>query len=315
MVMGRTHALAVVVATLASLTLGAQQIGVYRSGTQTVPVYATVLENGRLVTDLTIDDFEVLDNGRPQKITLFDSTIQPINIVVMLDMSGSMSGNIGLLRSSAVQIFTRLMPNDRARVGNFGDRITLSPKFTNDQNELIRSLWLDLQPGGPTPLWAAVNVAMTALASLNGRRVVLVLSDGRDTGSRGARGYGSMAAGRSMFPAVVERAQAEDFMVYAIGMASRDEGRWSGGSGPSPDPGLRVLAAESGGGYFEITADTALGPAFARVADELHRQYLIGFIVPEPDGKPHLVDVRVNRPGVTVRARRSYFAPRTGASR
>jgi hypothetical protein len=118
-----------------------------------------------------------------------------------------------------------------------------------------------------------------------------------------------------MFPDVVERAQTEDFMVYAIGMASRGEGRWSGGFGAEPDPGLRILAAESGGGYFEITENTALGPAFARVADELHRQYLLGFIVPEQDGRPHLVDVRVNRPGVTVRARRSYLAPRTGAAR
>jgi Ca-activated chloride channel homolog len=314
--MGRAGALAVVVAGLASLALGAQQTGVFRAGTQTVPVYATVLEDGRLVTDLTRDDFEILDNGRPQKITLFDSSIQPITIVVMLDMSGSMAGNIGLLRASAVQIFTRLLSTDKARVGNFGDRITLSPKFTNDQNELIRSLWLDLQPGGPTPLWAAVNVAMSALGSLEGRRVVLVLSDGKDTGTRGARGFGrGVTPMRSMFPDVVERAQTEDFMIYAIGMASRGEGRWAGGLGAEPDPGLRILAAESGGGYFEITENTALGPTFTRVADELHRQYLLGFIVPEQDGRPHLVDVRVNRPGLAVRARRSYMAPRGGGAR
>ncbi len=312
----RAGAAAVVAVGLASLTLGAQQGGVYRAGTQTVPIYATVLESGRLVVDLTRDDFEVFDNGRPQQITLFDSSIQPINIVVMLDTSGSMTGNIGLLRTSAVQIFTRLLPADKARVGNFGDRIALSPKFTNDQNELIRSLWMDLQPGGPTPLWAAVNVAMSALASLEGRRVVLVLSDGKDTGMRGARGFGrGMSPMRSMFPDVVERAQTEDFMIYAIGMASRGDGRFGSGFGAEPDPGLRILATESGGGYFEVTENTALGPAFARVADELHRQYLLGFIVPEPDGRPHLVEVRVNRPGMTVRARRSYLAPRGGPSR
>ena len=144
--------------------------------------------SGRLVTDLTRDDFEVFDNGRPQPITLFDNSIQPINIVVMLDMSGSMIGqHLPLLRSSAVQMFTRLLPADKARVGNFGDRITLSPKFTNDQDELIRALWLDLEPGGPTPLWARGRTPRCRRSRrLDGRRVVLVLSDGKDTGFRGA---------------------------------------------------------------------------------------------------------------------------------
>src|SRR5262245_65887230 len=98
----------------------------------------------------------------------------------MLDMSGSMHGNLATLRASAVQLFTRLLPQDRARVGNFGDRIILSDAFTNDPDTLIRALYLDLQPGGATPLWRAIDTAMDALARLDGRRVVLVLSDGRD---------------------------------------------------------------------------------------------------------------------------------------
>ena len=121
----------------------------FRSATQLVPVYVTVIDesSGHLVTDLTRDDFEILDNGRPQTITQFSNAIQPISIVVMLDMSGSMIGNLPMLRNAAVQMFTRLLPDDKARVGSFGDRITLSDKFTNDQNELIRALWLDLTPG------------------------------------------------------------------------------------------------------------------------------------------------------------------------
>jgi len=93
-------------------------------------------------------------------------------------------------------------------------------------------------------------------------------------------------------------------------MSSRGANRWGPG-GPfsdGPDPGLRALALETGGGYFEVTANTALGPAFARVADELHRQYLLGYTMPEQDGRRHLVDVRTTRPGLSVRARRSYVA-------
>lgn len=298
----------------------AQQAPVFRSMSETVSVYATVQEDGRLVTNLERGDFEILDNGRPQPLTLFDNGVQPISIVVMLDMSGSMIGNLSTLRSAAVQMFTRLLPADKARVGNFGHRITLSPEFTNNQDDLIRALWLDLEAGGPTPLWGAVNVGMTALAHLDGRRVVLVLSDGKDTGPLGggrARPFG--------LKELIARAQAEGYMVYAIGMHSRGGppifvrrggGRGGGrgasgqGGGDEPDPGLAVLADASGGGYFELTDTVELGATFAQVADELHRQYLLGFTVPEHDGKPHVVEVRVSRPGATVRARKSYIAPR-----
>jgi VWFA-related protein len=311
---------ALVLSAAAGLGLGAQQQApVFKSSTQTVPVYVTVLDDGHLVTDLKKDDFTIFDNGRQQTITLFDSSIQPISIVIMLDTSGSMVGNIPLLRSSAVQMFTRLMPADKARLGNFGNQISLSPKFTNVQDDLIRWLWSELDAGGPTPLWAAVNVAMTAMSQMEGRRVVLVLSDGKDTGS--LRGFGRPGPPSVIFQDIVLRAQTEDFMVYSIGLASKGGpygnmgavygayfGRALGKD--EPDPGLRLIAEESGGGYFEITENTALGPAFARVADELHRQYLLGYVMPESDGRAHTVTVRVNRPGVIVRARHSYVAPR-----
>lgn len=291
-----------------------------------MPVYATVLDaaDSRLVTNLTRADFEVLDNGRPQPLTVFDNGEQPIRIVIMLDLSGSMLGNLPILRRAAVQMFTRLRPDDKARVGGFGDRIVLSERFTNDQDELIRALWFDLAPGGGTPLWGAVNVAMTALAHLDGRRVVLVLSDGKDT----AGGHGRPAV---TLAEVAGRSQAEDFMIYAIGLASRMSlngfagggggyggrgGRGGGGSrgrgpgGDEPDPGMKELATESGGGYFELHDTDALGPTFERIADELHRQYLLGFTAPERDGKPHTIEVRVTTPGLTVRTRRSYLAPK-----
>ena len=318
-------------AALGSAALLAQQAPVYRSATQTVPVYATVTDGTRLVTDLAREDFEVLDNGRPQPVVLFDNSIQPISIILMLDTSGSMSGNISVLRNAAVQMFTRLLPDDKARVGNFGDRISISPDWTNNVDDLIRTLWLEVQPGGPTPLWAAVNVSMTAMSRVSGRRVVLVLSDGKDTGP-----LGGMPGTRptTQLPNVILRAQTEDFMIYAIGFSSRSappiilgsappggatmglpppggRGRRGYGDDEGPDPGLQTLAAESGGGYFEVTEHTELGPAFARIADELHRQYLIGFVAPENDGKIHKIEVRVRKPGLLVRARNSYQAPRS----
>ena len=293
----------------------AQQAPVFRAGAQTVPVYVTVTgADGQLVTNLTRDDFEVFDNGQPQPITIFESTIQPIRIVVMLDMSGSMIGNVPLLRSAAVQMFTRLLPGDLARVGSFGDRITVSPTWTRDENDLIRTLYLDLKAGGATPLWGAVNVAMTTLTPHEGRRVVLVLSDGKDSPS----GFRGGSRGVVTFDEVSARAQADDFMIYGIGLASRgmpSDLRGRGGAMPpnypgdsEPDPGLRRLANESGGGYVELRDAEHLGPAFSRVAEELHRQYLIGFTAPVIDGAVHRIDVRVRDSQLTPRARRSYIA-------
>ena len=311
-------ALCVAATTLAGLT--ASQEPVFRSRAETVPVYATVLgPDDALVTNLSRDDFQVFDNGRLQPITQFSASLQPIHIIVMLDMSGSMSGNLDVLRRGAVQMFTRLLPGDEARVGNFGDRIVISPTFTNDVDTLIRTLYLDLQAGGPTPLWGAVNAAMAALARADGRRVVLVLSDGKDSG---APGPGGRPSGPTLAQ-VIQRAQAEDFMVYAIGLRSREGGvglagrRTRGGTrrprprmgeGDEPDPGLRELATESGGGYFALTETTDLGEVFARVADELHRQYLIGYAAPENDGRIHQVELRTSNPTLRVQARHSYRA-------
>ena len=308
---GLTACMAVLV--LAAV-LSARQEPVFRVRSETVPVYVTVVgSDGHLVTDLTKGDFQLFDNGRPQPITLFSSAIQPINIIVMLDMSGSMTGNLDVLRRSAVQMFTRLLPGDQARVGNFGDRIVISPTFTNNVDTLIRALYLELEPGGNTPLWGAVNAAMGALARLDGRRVVLVLSDGKNT------------APIPTLREVVERAQLEDFMVYAIGLRSRGGfnvggrsgggiggarmGRSRGFSADEPDPGLRDLAEESGGGYFALNDTIDLGDTCARVADELHRQYLLGYAAPEDDGRVHTIEVKAADGSLKVRARRSYQAP------
>jgi len=102
-------------------------------------------------------------------------------------------------------------------------------------------------------------------------------------------------------------------MVYGIGMRSRAASRRGAGRPGSgddePDSGLRDLAGESGGGYFELEDTAELGPTFARVADELHRQYLIAFTPPERDGSRHEVTVRLSDPDLTPRTRRSYVAP------
>jgi VWFA-related protein len=146
------------------------------------------------------------------------------------------------------------------------------------------------------------------------RRVVLVLSDGKDSGTFGFnQKFVSQAE-------VIDRARRDDVMVYAIGMRSRSRQRPPIGVGPDglraalvddlPDPGLARVAEETGGGYAEIRYGEDLGAAFAQVADELHGQYLMGFAPPRRDGKVHEIEVRVTQKGMKARARKSYVAPR-----
>ena len=287
----------------------ASQQSVFRTANRSVFIYVTVQSGDRLVTELPRKAFEVFDNGRRQGITLFESGTQPISIVVMLDTSDSMLGNLTLVRNAAVQMFMHLVPEDRVRVGTFGQRIQISDQFTSDPEALIRALWLEVPIGGPTPLWPAVDQAMLSLDGVEGRRVVLVLSDGHDGGLNGAYAAGELPV---TLEEVTQRAVEEQFIVYGIGLRSSSTVRRLGLTAPrtDPDPSLHALAVESGGAYMLLEDKSALAPAFARVADELHRQYLIGYPLPDEDGKRHRVEVRVKAPRLTVRARKSYIAPR-----
>jgi len=307
---------ALAVGALVALAAAPAQQPIFRSGSDAVRVFVTVTDRaGRLVTTLTQDNFEVRDEGKPQPITLFDNTPQPVRLIVMLDVSGSMEGNLPLLRAGAAELFARLRPDDLARVGAFGHDITISPTFTGDPGALRAALPNAIAGDAPTPLWRAIDEALDAFGNEGDeRRVVLVLSDGKDSGPISFRQPSSSQAD------VIDRARRDDVMIYGIGMRSRSARQTPPGFGPGglqaalmadlPDPGLALVAQETGGGYVEIRIGQELGAAFARVADELHGQYLIGFAPPKRDGKVHDIDVRVNQPGVKTRARKSYVAPK-----
>jgi VWFA-related protein len=267
------------------------QQATFRSGARVVSLFATVVDvQGRLVPNLTKDNFEVFDNDQPQPLVLFDGGVQPITVIVMLDTSGSMTASMGLLKLAAEQFLTRLLPADRARIGAFSDRISISPRFTNQRDELVGFI-KDLKFGYATRLWDAITMSLDELKVIDGRRVILVFTDGDDNFSETAK-----------LTTVVDRARAEDVMVYAIGLESVVLNQTT-----KPDPGLQKVADETGGGYFELTKASDLAATFTRVAQELHSQYVLGFAPPLLDGKVHRLTLKVKQ-GMTVRARRSYLA-------
>jgi Ca-activated chloride channel family protein len=314
----RIGTIPVVLAMLGALVTAQEPQTTFRSSSRAVPVYVTVADqSGRLLTDLTKDDIEVYDNGKNQTINLFESGVQPITLVKMLDRSGSMAGNFRLVRSAAEQFVGQLLPGDKARIGSFANRIQLDPReFTSSQHDLIQILRTELQEAGPTPLWNAVNVGITALLHQDGRRVVLVFTDGVDR---------PVGGNNVSYRDVAKNAEREDVMIFAVGLASREfTGRRRGmggglggfGSGvlrpppeePKVDAGLPRIAAETGGGYFELTSANNLSSTFTRIADELHRQYALAFTPTVLDDKTHKLEVRVRRPGAIPRARKSYIA-------
>jgi VWFA-related protein len=250
---------------------------------------------------------------------------------MLLDRSGSMRANFDLVEKAAEEFVNVMLPADKARIGSFASRIQVDPQtFTSDHDELINILRTELQPEGPTPLWNAVNVGITALLHQQGRRVILVFTDGMDEPFPGQSS--------NSLKDVMKRAEEEDVMVYAIGLAGggpsgrsfgggrrggyggRGGGRrgGSGGGGyggygrqapvDKPDDGLPKIAAVTGGGYFELTSTSDLASTFQRVADELHHQYALGFTPAALDGKMHALEVRVASTGATVRARKSFLA-------
>ena len=282
---------------LAGPVLGQQPL--FRSGTELVDLYVTVTDDdGRLVPGLTRDDFAIFDDDEPQELALFENDVRPITVVVMLDTSASMTPNLEFLKAGAEQFLIRMLPGDTGRVGAFNDKIELAPEtFVGDRDQLVDEL-AGLDFGNPTRLYDAIAASVDALQDVEGRKVVLVFTDGDDTDSD------------VDWNDVLDRAVADEVMIYAIGLESNF---FNGVRNvrSQPDRNLRRFAEETGGGYFELRTTDDLGPTFTRVAQELHSQYVLGFIPTRRDGKVHQLKVLLGQRGLEARARRSYVAAAT----
>jgi len=146
-----------------------------------------------------------------------------------------------------------------------------------------------------------------------GRRVVLILSDGKDSGPQFGKKFLSPIE-------IGDRAQRDDVMIYGVGVYGSLAGAMRSGAptmtgmlaSTFPDPGLGGVALDTGGGYIELRSRDNLSAVFGRVVDELHQQYLLGFAPPARDGKTHKIEVKIKRADVKPRVRKSYVAPKDG---
>ena len=303
-----------------------QQRPSFRTDVNTIAVYATVRDaSGHLVPNLTKDDFTVTDDGQATDIVVFSNEPVPIVVALMLDMSGSMAANYLRVRAAAGAFVDELWEGDRATIGTFGAEVAVSPHLTSDKAILKRVTEEEIWPGGGTPLWSGLRAGMIALTAQPGRRVVLALTDGDEACP--ARAYNRVPTVSSrpgpVFPRIVEalepsdavadlcatgpeverRAVMQDFMVYGVEFHTRRVF--------SPESVVRLhdIIDETGGGRFQLETNADLATTFARVVEELHHQYTIGFVPHALDGKAHRVDLRAKNLQLRARARNTYVAP------
>jgi Ca-activated chloride channel family protein len=310
----RRFASTAIVAVAITATLPAQQSPTFRTRVDTVDVHATVrAADGKLVSGLTKDDFEIYDNGQRRDIVVFSSDPQPVAISLLLDRSGSIVGQATKVLDAAEAFVGRLMPDDRTAINTLS--YECQPLTTNRQKlyDILRKpVPMDLG----SPIWAALDRTMTAMADEPGRRAILLFSDGDDDGNPLLPGTSASTnpltatdgpchywthLGDPTFADVVTRAQRDGVMVYTVSVENS--------RGATKDDVLRTLAQRSGGDRYRLKQPEELHDAFTRIADELHHQYLLGF-APAMDGRVHEIEVRVKKPDVTIRARKSYVADR-----
>jgi len=314
-----------------SLPLAAQELPVFKATTESVVVPVTVTDrSGHFVSGLTAADFELSDGGTRREITQFSTERVPVSLSILLDISGSMATDAKTralddarwadTRRALELLVQRLDQRDEVLFAAFADRVGLAVPWTRDHQRVPRA-FNTLRPGGYTALFDAVKLIAPAFQRAeHARKVLLVISDGRDSlvpRISGAPVYRYPLSReqqvqmeihsrqRALRDAAVGAAQQvvkrSGAALYAVGMGT--------GKGAYVDlENLESLTANSGG-YVEAINDPAeITAAVARVFDELQSQYMLAFEPAHADGKSHEISVTTKNQDLRVRARAGYTA-------
>jgi len=300
--------LACVVAAAALPASGLGQVLSFSVRSDLVVFSATAVDGkGRPVTDLRRNDFRVYDEGRAQPIAHFHGGQGlPARVLVLLDASGSMgSDRVANARQAASQLLYALSPEDEVAVAGFDSRYWGVVAFTRDRQAVRRGLE-SITPFGSTALHDALDKAARDIASHGeGRRAVVVLTDGVDTSSQRTADE------------VIARSRALDVPIYAVSVVSPLDDPGSKSFLGKKDAGEARAAAEtlaryadlSGGASFRVSTVAGLRIAAAQIAGELKHQYRLGWDPSEGPARFRRVRVIATRKGVTVRTRSGYLPP------
>jgi Ca-activated chloride channel homolog len=276
------------VAQAASYTTQVAQVDLGRY--PTVTLYVRVADEvGNAVGGLTRDAFALREDGVPVEISDFAGAGGPVSAALVIDQSGSMNGAGKLAGAqTAAQTFVAAMrPNDRTALIGFAEQTRMVQPFTNDQAALSAAIG-HLDADGGTALYDAVVKGVDALKGENGRRALIVLTDGQDCRVIGCDDFNGS---RNSLEEAIGYARAAGQPVYVIGLGEKNGGREDG-----IDEGvLRRIGRESDGEYFYAPDADALAALYARLAGGLHAEYRLRYVSPRPfyDGTRRQIDVAV----------------------
>ncbi|MFO7692479.1 MAG: VWA domain-containing protein [Vicinamibacterales bacterium] len=290
-------------AALAALGLalaGAPEAQVFRSGVDLASFGVTAVDRkGGLVTDLAREDFEVREDGRLQAVTLFargdaGESVPPLHLGLLFDTSGSMEESIGFSRSAAIKFLNTVQEALDITLVDFDSEVRVVRYGQHDFARLVERI-RRRRPQGQTALYDALGVYLDGASSEEGRRTLVLYTDGGDTSS-------SMSYGDAQ-----TLLRASDITLYAVGfLAHLSQSRQM-----DLRMKLRALAEITGGLAFFPSIIKDLDPTYEKIAAEIRGQFTLGYLSTNTtfDGAWRKVEITVKRPGVKVRARQGYYAP------
>jgi Ca-activated chloride channel family protein len=264
-------------------------------------LFVTVTDRDRhLVSGLTQQDFTVLDEGKPQPITSFDVTPRPQRVILLLDTSASMESLLDPMRRAAEEFLDHLAPGDQAAIGGFDAKVLFQPNvgLTGDVASLKADL-RQLKLGGSTAFYNTLGRSIERLKTASGHRVIVAFTDLDDTSSL-------LEASD-----VTAMARAADVTIYVI-TAANDRPVGHGRGAALDYEAVKAMVADSGGQVLAVKRPVEWGQTVARVANEIHAQYGIGFSPAVRNGKVHKLEVKTMTKGQSVRTRKTYVSAPPG---
>jgi Ca-activated chloride channel family protein len=258
-----------------------------------IVLWASVTDrDGAFVTGLAREDFRVREDGVEQKILEFYAEDRPMTLALVLDTSGSMRDSMEELHRGAESFVDTLREQDRALVIAFDDKVFLLQDLTSSQEALKESI-TSTEAIGATALYDALHAAYRKLRGIDGRKAIILLSDGDDTSSQ----FG--------FERVLEEAKSESVIIYGIGLGS-------GLPGGAYRNVVKEFSEQTGGRAFFPNKASELTDVYQKIADELRKQYYLTYSTANTkwDGRFIPVEVDSTRGKLKVRARKGYFAIR-----
>lgn len=279
-----------------------------RESVSLVNLYLNVYDDrGKAITDLEAGEFKVFEEGQIQKVTTFTAARQPLSVALVMDASNSMgTGNrMEIARKAAADFVKRMAGGDRALVVKFDDSVREVQPLTDDRKKLTQAVE-SLAPSGGTALYDALFQVSRKLGSLEGRKALVLLSDGRD------QAFEENAPGSlHTFEETVDAAVRSEAVVYAIGLGARLENEPDLAQRTSLRRILETFADKTGGRFYNPERAGQLEGVYQQISEDLGRQYSLAYSPSNQarDGHWRAIRVEVTRPGSRVVTRPGYFAP------